>query len=218
MIDQDLIDTSTESAKIAIANCHTTPSDGLYLINSVFGDNAIVKLKEYINNANNQKFRLAQSNATNQDKIDTSESRVVITWDPDTIIEELHEVCNNLTDTISKKFFNAGLNYLGIQIWKDTNKFWMGWHRDNPDINVSMQVYMFNTPSKYGTSFLIDGNEFAVPYQHNTGYIAINNNAGGIADGLEHKPTKDIPAGITRCSVYAVWSLSEKIIEEEATC
>lgn len=217
MIDQDLINKSTETAKMAIANCCSTTSAWLYLINSVFEDSAIDKLKEYVDNANNQKFRIVDLNAPGRDKIDTPDSRVVATWDPDTIIEELHDVCNNLTDTISKRFFNTSLNYLGIQIWKDTNKFSMDWHQDNPDITVSMQVYMFDAPRKYGTSFLIDDNEFAVPYQHNSGYITIND-SNGIDNGLEHKPTTTIPVGINRCSVYAVWSLSEKIINEEQTC
>jgi hypothetical protein len=204
MIDLNLINISTESAKIAIANCRSTPSDGLFLIDSVFDNTAVAKLKEYTINTANWKN-------------DAPKSRAYVAWEPDTIIEELHEVCNNLTTPIGERFFNSRLNYLGIQIWKDTNKFRMKWHYDNPIINVALQVYMFDTPSIYGTSFLIDGNEFAVPYRHNSGYITINN-GNGIANGLKHKPTTETPAGVDRFSVYAIWSLSEKIIKEEHTC
>ena len=203
MIDQIIINTSTETARQAIVNCKPTASPMLYTVERVFDNTLTNKLKEY----------LTQEQINWSINQNTSPMRRSLAWDQDTIIEEIHEVGNNLTELIVQKFFKHPLNFLGINVWKDQSQFEMEWHSDNPIINVALQVYMFDLPTTFGTSFLIDEKETLIPHVHNTGYIAITKTQPGIV----HRPTTVVAPGVTRYSIYAIWSLTKKIIEEEKT-
>jgi hypothetical protein len=203
MIDQNIINKSTKTAKLSINSCNSTLSPALYTLNNVFDVTLTNKLKNYIDqNQNNWLINHCNLDRTSQH------------WAADTVIEELHEICNNLTDTIRLKFFDGPLNFLGVNVWKDHQNFSMQYHSDNPIINIAFQIYMFNAPQECGTTFLINDVETAIPYFHNTGYLIITKSQ----PGLLHKPTSITPKGVVRYSVYAIWSITEKIINKEPTC
>lgn len=204
MIDQNIINASTDTANLSIINRKTTASPMLYLVNNVFDDKLINGLKDYLK----QDQLPWIENETAQDH------RARISWDSDTVIEELHGVCNNLTSILTDQLFEQPLNFIGVSIWKDQHPFSMGWHIDNPIINVALQVYLFDAPPQFGTSFLINDADIPVPYIHNSGYISVTKSHPGI----KHRVTNPTPIGITRYSVYAIWSVTNKIIEKETTC
>jgi hypothetical protein len=193
MIDQNIIDKSTKTANQAIDCRCATVSPDIYTISNVFDSNLIVKLKKYLN----------QNQLVWQGEL---HKRQIITWDTDSVIEEIHEVCNNLTEKITQQFFNTHLNFLGIQIWKDQHPYYLDWHCDNPIINVALQVYMFDAPENCGTLFDINNDELLIPYVHNTGYIVVTKSS----PGLRHKVNQITPVGVTRYSVYSIWSTTEK--------
>lgn len=203
MIDQNIIDASTKTAKLALINCGPTDSPELFTVNNVFDAGLVDKLREYLS-----------QNQINWKKGESSPGRKALAWEGDTVVEEMNNVCNNLTELISEKFFGEPINFLGCEIWKDQGRFAMTWHSDNPIINVALQIYMFDSPSSYGTSFLINDVQTPIPHIHNTGYLVVTKSQPGIV----HKPTSKIPAKTKRYSVYAVWSLTKKIINEETTC
>ena len=204
MINQNIINMSIDTANLSILNRRTTKSPMLYLVDNVFDDNLINNLKDYLK----------------QEQLPWIENgygythRASISWDSDTVIEELHEVCNNLTNTVIDQLFNCPLNFLGVSIWKDQHPFNMSWHIDNPVVNVALQTYLFDVPCQYGTSFLINDVNLPIPYIHNSGYISVTKSQ----PGLQHKTTNVTPPGIIRYSIYAVWSTTNKIIKKEATC
>jgi len=200
MIDQNLIDISTDQAQQAVVDSALTPIPNLYLVNNVFNKKLVDKLRTYLT-----------SNQAKWDRVKLP-FRELITWDGDTVVEELHIVCNNITETVGTQYFGSRLNYLGIQIWRDTGKFKMDWHSDNELIKVALQVYLFDAPAEYGTTFKLDNREITIPYVHNTGYLAVTHEPPGI----QHRPTTQADGTITRYSIYVVWSLEEN--NEEKVC
>jgi hypothetical protein len=64
---------------------------------------------------------------------------------------------------------------LDTTYWIDLPGFNMGIHRDNPEVVVSMQVYL-DTAEGLGTQFFSEDWRLllAVPYVKNTGYLLVN--------------------------------------------
>ena len=204
MIDQQLIDRSTDVAKLSLTTCKSTASSDLHLLNDFLDKELVAKLKQYLNQDSNDKWYLGELF-----------DRDGLAWDADTVIEELHMVFDNLTTVISEQFFDRPLNFIGTHIWRDRSPFSQKWHSDNPMINVAIQLYLFDeAPSECGTSFMINGIELAVPYIHNSGYILTTHTPPGII----HKPSIVLPPGAIRHSIYGIWSLAKKKIEKETTC
>ena len=200
MIDQEQINKSIKLTEVAITSYLPTPSDKLFRINSVIDHTMIDKLNTYLNTIDSIKWEYFQSNNL----------RKVITWDADTVIEELHNIFDSMTDLISRQFSNGPLKFLGLQLWKDSNGYNMNYHIDNPTIDVALQLYFFDAPRECGTIFKIDKEEYLVPFEHNTGYIYKNQTSTGV----QHKVKVIISPDSYRYSLYMVWSKLEKNKEE----
>ena len=83
----------------------------------------------------------------------------------------------------------------------------MDWHVDNPILSCAIQIYLFDFSEKCGTTFLINNQPVKLPFVSNTGYIANHN----VQENVLHKPSCVVPAGLTRYSLYASWSFTEKL-------
>jgi hypothetical protein len=198
MIDHSLINRSTTTAIQAIKNAQITDIDSLYLISDLLAKDHIDKLKEYIN-----------TNSSNW--ASDYNHRFLIQWDADSVVEELHEVCNNLTSTIINQFKFKNLNFLGIQLWRHDPGYTIGWHSDNKIINIALQIYLFDdTPIDYGTLFKYNNSTVNVPYVNNSGYLIVTKSPPGI----EHCTPYVLPPELSRYALYSIWSLTEKIKEE----
>jgi hypothetical protein len=198
MIDSKLIDACGQSVATAIDRRAITAFDSVYLIQQVLTHDMINKLSDYICTVDPGKWRQVPGQEHN--------NRQAIVWDADTVIEELHETFATVTPKISQIFGTVSLNFIGIQLWTDGAGYDTGLHQDNSTIDVSCQVYLFDNDAGLGTTFVRQDQQVVVPYINNTGYLMINNQD----QDLLHSTSQATPAGVTRYSVYAVWSRSAK--------
>ena len=199
MIDCNIIDENITQAAAAIENIESTTCPGLWKIKNVFNDHLLRKLRYYIDTSSEDSWIMVESQE--------HRPRRKLRWQSDTVIEEIHEICSGLTDSINKKFDDSKKNFLGISIWKDHPGYTMGWHQDNPIIDVGMQIFLYDLASpEVGTVFRTDGKEYLVPYISNTGYINVQSQQLNTL----HRPAIPLPHGQTRYSLYSVWSRSTK--------
>ena len=126
-------------------------------------------------------------------------NRFKINWEPDTVIEEVHTVFENLTDTFNQ-VYKKNYKFSGINLWKDSAGFHTIRHIDNPTIDLSIQIYLNDTDCDLGTKFEYANTTIKTPYLKNFGYIM--NNDGKII----HYFDSEIPPEYTRYSLYAIWA------------
>jgi hypothetical protein len=197
VIDNQLIDLISQQTLQSIEQRQPTVFDGLYTVNNFLPESAVVKLKNYLPTSNESLW----SPVTGQEKV----NRLKLTWETDTIVEEIHEACNRLTPAVGK-LSNLPLNFIGLQIWKDWDGYRITSHRDNSIIDVGLQIYLFDNDSKLGTTFSEGDCTIDIPYIHNSGYMLVANN-----NNPTHRTTRDTPIGVTRYSLYLVWSKTTKL-------
>ena len=198
MIDTVLIEVTSKQAQQAFENAESTIFDYVFLVKDVITNEAVAKLKEYVKIADQSKWHKVPGQEHN--------NRKSITWDADTIMEELHEVFNSLTEIVNQKFAQQHVNFLGLQLWVDGHGYHTGYHTDDPIIDVSCQLYLFENDENLGTTFKKGKNLVAVPYCSKSGYIMVNN----VDPELYHSSTTPTPGEVTRHSLYAVWSRTAK--------
>lgn len=197
MIDCNLIEQCKASIVHALQQRQTTQFGCVFQIDSVLSDSMIHKLKQYVHTVSADKWSAVPGQEHN--------NRRAIVWDPDTVIEELHESFAGATAEVDA-FFHQPLNFLGIQLWTDGHGYHTGLHQDNKTIDVSCQIYLFDNDPQLGTTFQRHSDTVVVPYKNNSGYLMINNRD----TELYHTSSCKTPPGITRYSIYAVWSLTPK--------
>lgn len=198
MIDTELIQVSSLQAQQSFAKAESTIFDQVFIVKDVLTDSAVTKLKEYIVTIDHSKWHKVPGQEHN--------NRKSITWDADTIMEELHEVFNSLTEIVNQKFAKQPVNFLGLQLWVDGHGYNTGYHSDDPIIDVSCQLYLFDNEAHYGTTFKKNKDSVVVSYYSKSGYIMINN----VDPELLHSTTTPTPQEVTRYSLYAVWSRMPK--------
>jgi hypothetical protein len=195
MIDQDLIDRQTQQLLMSLKN-QKEIIPGLYGIEEVLISEVVDKLKQHIT-ITDQWGKVQDQEMLN---------RQSLTWCTDSVIEEIHVAFENITGEINESFPGTEKYFHGLQLWKDQEGYKLGYHTDNPVIDIAMQVYLYECPLQYGTTFNVRGTIIDLPFQHNTGYVMKN------SAELLHKPSKSLPAGIVRYSLYAIWSRHRKYI------
>lgn len=183
---------------------HSKLHQSLLHIQEVLPESALLKLQKYVK-SEKVPWEFLDERLSNQDC-----TRRKVTWDPDTIIEELHTAFDNVTDTINEIFpGNQQQNFIGISLWEDTAGYNMKWHTDNPMLSCAIQIYLFDTcPAHCGTTFIVNNKQVDLPFINNTGY-AVNHN---VNEKLIHKPSCTIPENTYRYSLYAGWSFSKKLL------
>lgn len=197
MIDSDLILHCVETVSKSVKEATPTRFDSLYIVNKVLPDTIIDKIQKYIKEVEYDKWQTVPGQEHN--------NRRAIVWDPDTVIEELHEGFAGATPEINA-MLRQPLNFLGIQLWTDGAGYHTGLHQDNKTIDVSCQIYLFDNDPQLGTTFQKNNDTVVVPYRNNSGYLMINNRD----TELYHTSSCKTPPGVTRYSIYAVWSFTPK--------
>lgn len=198
MIDSELIQRCGCSIGRAMDLRQVTQFDTVYQVRDVLDPAMIDKLKGYIDTVDPHRWQKVPGQEHN--------NRGAIVWHADTVIEELHEAFGQITPKINDLFGSDVLNFIGIQLWTDGAGYDTGLHQDNETIDVSCQVYLFDQDPALGTKFVRGDQEVTVPYVNNTGYVMINNRD----HQLLHGTCQATPVGVTRYSVYAVWSRNVK--------
>lgn len=126
-------------------------------------------------------------------------NRFKINWKADSVIEEIHTVFENLTDTFNQ-VYKKNYKFSGINLWKDSSGYNITRHVDNPTIDLSIQIYLNDSNCDLGTKFEYANATIKTPYIKNFGYIMDN-------DGkIIHYFDSLIPPDYTRYSLYAIWS------------
>lgn len=187
-LDYDLIQRNCDQAAQAIDTLHPSMVNDLWFVKDFVGEDILDKLELYLEQSQNWSQVAGQE----------SFPRHKITWETDSVIEELHDVCNSVTAQLEKKF-SRSLIFSGIQIWRDTEGYYFGRHTDNPVIDISLQLYLFDAPSTCGTTFFDHGTRIVLGFFHNTGYVCTSHD-------LPHETTSAVPAGAVRYSLYAHWT------------
>lgn len=193
MLDYDLIDNNCQRAAGAINSAWPTVDPNLWLVKDLFSESILDKLELYIQHTTDSDW----SQVVGQEHL----PRHKITWQTDTVIEELHTVCDSLTEQLCKKFDRA-LRFNGLQVWRDCEGYYFGEHTDDPKIDTSLQIYVFDAPSVCGTTFFVNSGELTLGFFHNTGYLCTSHN-------LPHRTTTMVPSGTVRYSLYAHWCVNQ---------
>lgn len=201
MIDQDLIENNKKHLASCISNRLSTPIADLYQITDVLDTAILQKLNQYVCSVSDDKWQTVEGQETLP--------RQKISWDFDTVIEELHEIFDSATDLINEMFPDVHKHFWGISIWKDQAGYEIDWHTDNPDIDVAMQIYLYTLPG-VGTIFGSQSAPILISSEHNSGYLIRHDRI----DKISHRSESVVPAGTTRYSLYAVWSRIPKHVAD----
>lgn len=193
MIDQSSIRLNSQKLQDSLEKREDTALENLYVVRDVLGNDIVEKLRHYLLSDQDLKWQIVSGQE--------NKPRYRISWDFDTVIEELHEVFENATSKINEIFPGVDKNFWGISLWKDQPEYRLKWHTDNPDIDVAIQLYLY-TDVGYGTEFKLDDTTVIVDSHHNTGYFVCY--SGG--HQIPHQTQSTVPEGMTRYSLYAIWS------------
>lgn len=200
MIDDLLIENTTEHLKTLILDSYAY-NDYFKILDNCLPNTAISKLRSYIFESGNVNWQIPEVNPKSP--------RKKITWDSDTIVEELHCAFENLTDTINDVFpKKMPHNFIGLSLWEDSEEYMMDWHIDNPLLSANLQIYLFEKcPENCGIEFAIDGDNVIIPYKHNTGYLLDQS----LDNRYAHRISNSVPPGCKRYSLYVSWSHTQKL-------
>ena len=190
MIDQKIIANTTATIKIALENADKI-NDQLSLIKDVLPESCIDKLNALLETNLDWKKVPFQENLNRQ----------MIDWIPESIMEELHNVGDELTDTVKKYYSIDNIKFQALQLWKDNQGYILNSHQDNPVIDIAMQLYLFSNNESEGTTFVIDNKELHLPFKPNTGYILWKKSN---EERIPHRTTS-ISSG-ERITLYFTWS------------
>jgi len=193
VLDQSLIHAATSHARRSVEERTPTTDHALCLVKNFLPAMAIKKLQEFVGRDNNHWATMERQETQPREKI---------SWHSDSIVEELHEACDALTNVINVVYPDPVKNFWGISLWRDHPGYHIDWHQDNTDIDVAIQIYLFSHGPTPGTDFSINGKVLTVPFEPNTGYISCNS----LGLSLPHRTSFAVPPGTVRYSLYAVWS------------
>lgn len=129
------------------------------------------------------------------------DSRKMIDWIAESVIEELHCVGELLTPVVCECFGINGVHFQALQLWKDHETYDLSQHQDNPVIDVAMQIYLYNDKDSEGTTFVLDG-ELDVPFNTNTGYVLWKKSND---ERIPHRVSQPV-TGSDRITLYLTWS------------
>lgn len=187
----DLIENSTAYSLNKLIDIKKTKCPDLFLLDDFLYPQLIDKLIDFLT---------TQDLNWQKEKYQEYKNRSKINYIPDTVIEEVHTVLENLTDNINKKF-DKNNKFIGITVWKDNEGFTSDIHdRDNEIIDMSIQVYLTEDLVNLGTSFIYNNKIIQAKYTKNCGYLYDNNR------GVTHYMDIPVPKGHVRYSLYAMWS------------
>ena len=119
MIDQNLIQQIVSSTKASLDTAIRT-NEQLSMVQNVFPSACIDKIKT-----------LVELNKVWKPVAYHPDSRLMIDWIPESIVEELHIAGELLTDKIKQYYSIDNIKLQSLQIWKDTATHSMSMHQLN---------------------------------------------------------------------------------------
>jgi hypothetical protein len=198
MIDQELVSIAASYAAQSISNLKTV-NDDFKLVSNFLHPRLALKLRNFVSTTDESLWQ----SVPKQEKL----PRKSINWLSDSVIEEIHIIAEGLTDAINQTFNTQDKTFQGLQLWRDSGGYSLAPHKDNPIIDISMQIYLFDCAKKYGTTFKVGDTEIAVPFIHNSGYLLHKKSD---EERILHWTSSDLPADIQRYSLYLIWGTSRQ--------
>lgn len=187
-IDNRLITDSVAYTREQLINANKTTCPHIFAVENFLYPPLLHKFLRYLDSYDNWKpveFPLV--------------GRQILNWEADTVVEEVHVCMESITKEVNGLLSTTHDKFLGLNIWKDVAPYRIEPHTDNPVIGTSLQIYLNNCDANLATNFLYDGEEIALPYNSNSGYV-MNNDFR-----ITHWMNTPIPAGFNRYSLYAIW-------------
>lgn len=196
MIDQTLIASNSLALRKSLL-ASLDIGDGLYSVKEPFTSDALKKLHHYLHDGSDKPW---EQETTSDYKI-MDVARRKISWQAESIVEEMHEVCSQLTDLVAQRCQRA-IQFHGITLWEDCADYAIDWHTDNPVLAATLQIYLFGDPQNPGTEFeLLDGRRHVCDFVPNTGYFIDQTK-----HRLQHRTTGKVPASTLRYSLFSMWT------------
>lgn len=197
MIDQNLINQNIVALTTAVNNNEIINSQ-LRLIKNAFHQALILKLQEYFDQNYDNDLWVPETTeyGVPMDNI----PRFKLTWEAESVIEELHEICQALTPLVIELYPDTQKKFNGIVIWRDHPGYDLAWHTDNPLIDVGLQIYLSGSPHNPGTEFKTGDTSLVLPFIPNTGYIVKHTGNRPV-----HRVAYPVPVGEVRYSLFAIW-------------
>lgn len=190
-LDTELIKQSTQYSMNKLESVPDSACPGLFLLSDFLYSALLDKLISFITTTNNLDWQ-------NQEGQEYT-NRLKINWIPDSVIEEIYIVMEQLTEILNKKF-NRNNKFIGISVWKDQEGYTIEKHTDNKIIDVAIQIYLTEATENLGTTFEYDNLTVQARYQKNYGYLLDG------SQQLTHSMTTAMPKDHIRYSLYAMWS------------
>ena len=168
MIDQELINYNTDTLSTAFKNSRQiTPQ--LRFIQDAFDRSMLEKLQEYVDTHYHSDLWVSETTAYGQPM--DNRPRHKLAWDPESVVEEIHEVCQLITPMLQELDPTIPIVFDGITLWRDQGGYDLGWHTDNPAIHLTMQIYLNGSLTNPGTEFKTEEGSITAPFVPNTGYF-----------------------------------------------
>ena len=187
-IDHKLIDDSIAYSKEQLLLAKSTPCPYIFIVDNFLYQPLLDKFLDFLKNYEN--WRLVEP---------PLKGRKILNWEFDTVVEEVHTCMREITTEVNQLLSTNHTNFLGLNIWKDVYPYKINPHTDNPIIGTSLQIYLNNCNANLATNFSYDGQNIALPYNSNSGYI-MNNDFK-----VTHWMTTPIPENFDRYSLYGIW-------------
>jgi hypothetical protein len=193
-LDYQLIKENIESVTDSLHNSKSVDAR-LCTLQSPLTPAMMAKLTQYLADIYNSP--LWQPETVQYDAPGDDIPRFKLQWDPETVFEELYEVCQSVTPVVGEIHPDSFKDFKGIMIWRDHPGYFINWHTDNPIIGVSMQIYITGSDGCPGTDFQITDGVVSLPFIGNSGYIAQNK--------IDHRISNRLSDNSIRYSLFAIW-------------
>jgi hypothetical protein len=191
-IDAELITSSTAHSRQCLQRRSVTASPELWFVQDFVYPPMLEKLFDFVTTAPNLNWHLVSGQE--------NKNRIEVSWEPESAIEEIHTVYDNLTVDLNSAFGRT-LKFNGISIWKDGPGYKYGRHIDTDRINLGIQIYLVDGPADLHTKFYFQDQILQSTYKKNHGYIMDNSNK------LQHGIETPVPEDYVRYSLYSSWDI-----------
>jgi hypothetical protein len=197
MIDQDLINHNSETLSTALNN-GLRISPQLKFIQNAFDLTMLTKLQEYFDTHFYSEIWVPET--THYGLPMNKRPRHKISWDSESVVEEIHDVCQSITPLLQELDPTTPIVFDGITLWRDQGGYDLDWHTDNPAIHLTMQIYLSGSSDTPGTEFKIDSGSITAPFVPNTGYFIDQRIVRPM-----HRIAHAVQENQIRYSLFALW-------------
>lgn len=162
--------------------------DGIWTIGNLFDTIDFEYIKQSVLNCNQDLYTPSPAHPTD---------RFELTWENDSILEELHNALNGFTPMVSE-LTKINLGFGQVRIWQDHPGFMIPFHEDDQVSAAHIQLYIDGSTDDIGTTWYTTKGRHSCPFVPNSGYLTLCDRR--LPHGMLH-PVR----GKIRYSLYATF-------------